>query len=74
MGVGVIHEGQTITIGPDALKVELYKKGQDLQQDEELEKSSCWSKIRNLKGWTIALGPKAWKIKLKQDEELEKLN
>jgi hypothetical protein len=56
------------------LKVELYKKGQDLQQDEELEKSSCWSKIRNLKGWTIALGPKAWKIKLKQDEELEKLN
>lgn len=70
----MILEGQTIAIGPDALKVELYKKGQELQQDEKLEKSNCWSKTRNLKVWTIALGQKAWKIKLKEDEELEKLN
>ncbi len=70
----MILEGQTIAIGPDALKVELYTKGQELQQDEKLEKSNCWSKTRNLKGWTIALGQKAWKIKLKEDEELEKLN
>jgi hypothetical protein len=41
MGVGMILEGQTIAIGPDALKVELYKKGQELQQDEKLEKSNC---------------------------------
>lgn len=41
MGVGMVHEGQTIAIGPSALKAELYKKGQELQQDEELEKSNC---------------------------------
>jgi hypothetical protein len=41
MGVGMILEGQTIAIGPDALKVELYTKGQELQQDEKLEKSNC---------------------------------
>jgi hypothetical protein len=41
MGLGVVHEGQTTAIGPGALKVELYKKGQELQQDEELEKSNC---------------------------------
>jgi hypothetical protein len=38
--VGVVHEGQTIAIGPCALKVELYKKGQELQQDKKLEKSN----------------------------------
>jgi hypothetical protein len=40
MGVGVVHEGQTIAVGPGALKVELYKKGQELQQHKELEKSN----------------------------------
>jgi hypothetical protein len=40
MGVGVVHEGQTIVIGPSALKAKLYQKGQELQQDEELEKSN----------------------------------
>jgi hypothetical protein len=39
--VGVVHEGQIIAIRPGALKYKLYKKGQELQQHKELEKSNC---------------------------------
>jgi hypothetical protein len=41
VGVGVVHEGQTIAIGLVALKVKPYKKSEELQQEEELEKSNC---------------------------------
>jgi hypothetical protein len=41
MGVGVVHEGQTIAIGPVALNAKPYKKSEQLQQEEELEKSNC---------------------------------